>query len=828
MLKLRSTKNILLEVDGRKYYKTSDNQYGYVDAPYSIPPGSTEITEDQYNSWYDQNKSKLNSLSTTTYSWEGDNLKGVQERMPPVEYNGQVMSKPGSVNPEQWGQYMGVLGDYNKQMEEHTAWLRKWFKDNAPGDDYYKNNMFYYKGSDGLPVYNESAMKNYIPGLHPEESAEYHAKKNTILSNHNSALTTLKQNHDSINQRYKSDLDQVEKDWGQPETPTNYEDVYNTGAGKYNAYDTEGGLGATLKSPTSGGVSTGDPNIDSWIKFTKPTYEKKREEVLNKMSTESTSYKNKIKAQESKYNNEIKKLDKEYLHPEFNGGIGITKEELKLYNQLSDAQKKKWDEINKDIRKADSLAWAEYNRDEQTPGLAGQPGFDTGSESWKLRELVISKAEQPVTNWSDDPEIKKQTELQKIKLKTTDLMISQLYQEDLDLLAATFGAKTSKQKYEEEKENASWYDVTYWDVHDWLLVASVACFLVPGLQGVALAGRGLSLFGAADAAATALSLGLTDAALLSSAIDLLDAGIYVSEDNWKSAGLSVLFAFVPIAVDAGILKGVGSKGVKIITDFLKSVPDAFLKANGQMTMRELYEYTKVILDAEVQNVIKKVSQKSADIIDLMNTASGNILKTASEKIGASTIAKSTATVVKVSAKGMVGLLKFGTKSGLVLAGYGGMAIAYDYGVEVYQENIAKSPRTVIEEGGFPWESLKSEFGSDGSANDNNLLKQAFLLGWRPGMPIPTEFQTTTYKQRLVDQKKQKEEEFTGEDALILINDFINQNQEKIKEEKKVEIIGGIKDKIENNDKEVEDIRKSVLDKWEKVQNKEDNMSETQK
>jgi hypothetical protein len=212
----------------------------------------------------------------------------------------------------------------------------------------------------------------------------------------------------------------------------------------------------------------------------------------------------------------------------------------------------------------------------------------------------------------------------------------------------------------------------------------------------------------------------------------------------------------------------------------------------------------------------------------MNTASGNILKTASEKIGASTIAKSTATVVKVSAKGMVGLLKFGSKSGLVLAGYGGMAIAYDYGVEVYQENIAKSPRTVIEEGGFPWESLKSEFGSDGSANDNNLLKQAFLLGWRPGMPIPTEFQTTTYKKRLAEQKKQKEEEFTSEEALALINDFINQNQQKIKEEKETEITEEIKDKLENNDKKVEEIRNSILDKWTKVQNKEGSTSETQK
>lgn len=826
MLKLKSTKNILLEVDGRKYYITSDNQYGYVDAPYNIPPGATEITEDQYNSWYDQNKSKLNLLSTTSYSWEGGNLKGVQERMPPVEYNGQVISRAGTTLPQQWGQYMGVLGDYNKQMKEHTAWLRKWFKDNAPGDDYYKNNMFYYKGSDGLPVYNESAMKNFIPGLHPEESAEYHARKNTILTNHNSALNTLKQNHDAINQRYKSELTKVEKDLVQPKTRPNY--GYGTGAGKYHVYDPEGGIGATLRSPRSGGVATGDPNLDNWIKFGKPMYEKKRQEVLDKISTELKSYKNKIKDQESKYNAKIKILDKEYLHPDFNGGMGITKEELNLYNKLSDAKRKKWDEINKDMRKADSLAQAEYNRDEQTPGLAGQPGFDMGSQSWRLRELIISKAQQPVANWSDDPEIKKQKELQKIKLETTDVMIDQLYKEDCDLLASTFGQKTSEQKYQEEKENASWYDVTYWDVHDWLMVASVACFLIPGLQGVALAGRSLSLFGAAEAATTALSLGLTDAALLSSAFDLLDAGIYVSEDNWKSAGLSVLFAFVPIAVDSGILKGISSKGVKLITDFLKSVPDAFLKANGQMSMRELYEYTKVILDGKVQKVIKEVSKKSADIIDLMNTSSGNILKTAAKKIGSSTVVKSTATVVKVSAKGMVGLLKFGTKAGLVLGGYGGMTIAYDYGVEVYQENIAKSPRTVIEDARFPWESLKSEFGSDGSANDNNLLKQVFLLGWRPGMPIPTEFQTTTYKKRLADQKKQKEEDFTKEDALALVNDFINENQQKIKEEKESEIFQEIKDKLDNNDEEVVKIREGVLNKWTEKQNKESANSESQK
>jgi len=220
-----------------RYYKTNNNQVGFVKFGEALPLNSTEIKKDEYEAL------KFKPSDVKNYYWEKESLKGVEERMPPVEYNGDVYTAKGTKKPEKWGMYMGKLGDYNQQMSEHTSFMKKWFKDNAPGEDFYKNNMFYSMGQDGLPKYNPETLKNHIVGLHAEEANEYFAKKNNLLTEYNKNLTNLKKTHDSVIQRLNTEKEQIEKTYGQPEN----EDYYRTGTGTSTTdYDPQGALGATL------------------------------------------------------------------------------------------------------------------------------------------------------------------------------------------------------------------------------------------------------------------------------------------------------------------------------------------------------------------------------------------------------------------------------------------------------------------------------------------------------------------------------------------------------------------------------------------------------
>ena len=65
-------------------------------------------------------------------------------------------------------------------------------------------------------------------------------------------------------------------------------------------------------------------------------------------------------------------------------------------------------------------------------------------------------------------------------------------------------------------------------------------------------------------------------------------------------------------------------------------------------------------------------------------------------------------------------------------------------------------RGLIEKEGFDWKNIKSIFGSDGSVKDNDLLKKAWLKGWRPSEDIVKtvdwlknnpELQTSTFKKQ---------------------------------------------------------------------------------
>lgn len=52
--------------------------------------------------------------------------------------------------------------------------------------------------------------------------------------------------------------------------------------------------------------------------------------------------------------------------------------------------------------------------------------------------------------------------------------------------------------------------------------------------------------------------------------------------------------------------------------------------------------------------------------------------------------------------------------------------------------------------GLTWAQVKQEFGSTGQGSENQLLYKAWKGGWRPGKEVPAEFQTPTYKQKIVN------------------------------------------------------------------------------
>ena len=91
--------------------------------------------------------------------------------------------------------------------------------------------------------------------------------------------------------------------------------------------------------------------------------------------------------------------------------------------------------------------------------------------------------------------------------------------------------------------------------------------------------------------------------------------------------------------------------------------------------------------------------------------------------------------------------------------------------EVYRKvtnNNREDIRGIVEKAGFDWENIKSIFGSDGSVKDNDLLRKAWLKGWRPSEDIVKtvdwfknnqELQTTTFKKQYSNylQNKVKKE-----------------------------------------------------------------------
>lgn len=112
------------------------------------------------------NKDQLNKIFPKNSL---DPWKGLPKPSPPTPYNGQIISKPGTVLPEEpWGYYKGKLGNLDSQKEQYGEDILNWSKVNSPNDYY---NMVR-KSPKGLDV---------PKGYSPLEYDEYKSKIDPIV-----------------------------------------------------------------------------------------------------------------------------------------------------------------------------------------------------------------------------------------------------------------------------------------------------------------------------------------------------------------------------------------------------------------------------------------------------------------------------------------------------------------------------------------------------------------------------------------------------------------------------------------------------------------------
>jgi hypothetical protein len=774
----------------------------------------------------------LNPLSKS-YWWESINLKGYPESYPPVVNEGKVFTSVGSPSCEVWGRYNGNLGCYDVQEKEHSEYMKKWFKDNAPGDEFYKNNPFYIKGKDGLPIFNYDADRRKTPeGFADEEYPIYLAECNNITNKYQETLNLLKKNRDSDIGRLQAQINQSNKDLAEKEEAANQINSYQSGTGIRNSnveYDPMGALGATLKSPSSGGVATGNKEMDNFIKSTRPYYLNLIDTSSKQIANRHTQYTNEVANINKKKDKELVDKKKEYYHVEFPNGI--TKENYAKYLKFDERKKEKY-RYYENIKRNEIAKEKAINRGREADALrvdplyTGQdldlPNFESGFEPTPEKIDIPSNIEgYKDIDWEMDMIRQNMTQ------QFSDLNTYETYIGEFKAVQLQFGysapLKPEVKKpwhgdfWEYGKMGDNFVDwLQSWDIHDILMLASLVAIAIPGLQGVGLAMR---FAGMTEAAA--LGLGLTEAALLSAAIDLLDAGIYLSEGNTRMAGLSVLFAFIPFAIDSSVVKGVfreGGEGVKQAIKFIMACPDFLVKSVTTMTMKELAAYTKLMLKPEIQAALKVIAEYGSKIQRMIQEGAAKVMSVGDAKFGKKTIAEYTNAALNFSAKGLKSVGVPLVKAGATLGGY--IALGQDYNAGIDEINkISETPKSVVERilGKDSWGIVKNEFMSDGSVNDNNLLKTAILNGWRPGIPIPEQFQTSSYKKANQEKKektKEQVEQPISEENLKKIIEFMKSPEvtKKLKEEKlkdkEKEISDFTKQKVVS-DKEFEEIIKKA-------------------
>lgn len=737
----------------------------------------------------DQKNSQKNPLSVPTnkkYWWSDMDLNGYEQAYPPVKYYGEIITTPGSAGCNgNYGTYNGVFGCYDQQNAEHQLFMKKWYTDNKPGDEFYKDNIFYIKGKDGLPVFNYDASRRTTPsGFDGQEYPLYLAECNNIETKYQNKINNLSKIKNSDIGRLNKKIQDINSDLESQKKIASAE-YYRTGTGTQNYdYDPSGGLGSTLSSPTSGGVSTGSKAWDNYVKYTLPNANKDIENIREEIRTRQKTYTNEVTNLNLQKKVELSNKKNEYYHPEYPNGI--SKENLAKIQKMEGRAKEKAEYLygkKFEMKISDPSGYGQLDVAEQNPQGMGLIPWEPDPSLFNKEEyekLKIDVKQMELDNWEkfnkDIPSKYSDVEAidyemifykKEVQSALEQVEASNSYMTELSAVKTAFGYQKPENVVEKPWEKEFWQDwdgkenpfnksvewLSTWDIHDVLILSSIVAISIPGLQGVGIA---MEVFGIESV--TALGLGLTEGALLSAAIDLADAGIYLSEGNVRMAGLSLLFAIIPFVIQSGVIKSVFKESIELSKQalrYLMAVPDALFKSATSMTMKELLDYTKMMLKPEVQAALKVIAENSSLIFQKIQESSGKIFEKAKQVMGDTALGKSVSTALNFSASGFKVIVPPLLKLGITFEGFMAVGKAYHTGVDYYLD-IAGTPKSTVEGivGKGSWDLVKSEFKSDGGSLDNTLLKNAVINGWRPGMVVPIEFQTKSYKLYLISQKKQ--------------------------------------------------------------------------
>ena len=237
-------------------------------------------------------------------------------------------------------------------------------------------------------------------------------------------------------------------------------------------------------------------------------------------------------------------------------------------------------------------------------------------------------------------------------------------------------------------------------------------------------------------------------------VGMADATVYAKEGDYATGGLVAALSILPglgsIVKKIPGVKSLGKEGMRNLATKVTSM------SKGQKVTLTNTEKTVVaaLKDPTIQKAIKPAVQQQVK----KNSAKVLANKTLVQKYGP----KFVNTMKDLTTMGVVGV--GGYKSG-----------------QAYAESGAAGPKALLKAKGYEmnketWAELKKSFGSSGSGKDGELLTQAIKSGWEPGMEIPKEFRTQTFKDNMASAS---ESELSDEDSDALYNKLMALNEGKI-------------------------------------------------
>ncbi len=241
---------------------------------------------------------------------------------------------------------------------------------------------------------------------------------------------------------------------------------------------------------------------------------------------------------------------------------------------------------------------------------------------------------------------------------------------------------------------------------------------------------------------------------LATGVGMADATLYAKDGDYATAGISAALSLLP---------GVGA--------VVKKIPG--VKSLGKDGMKKLA--SKITQQSKGQKVTLTNTEKTV-VASLKDPAIQKAIKPAFQQQVKKNSAKVLADKTLLQKLGPKGVQTMKDLTGMGVVGYGGYK-----GGQAYAESGAAGPKALLKAKGYEmnketWAELKKSFGSSGSGKDGELLTQAIKSGWEPGMEVPEEFRTQTFKDNIANDL---EDELTDEESDAIYNKLMAINEGKV-------------------------------------------------